>query len=374
MSQTPAMTSRTRPFALLCAPLFAPLLFLGALAQSAAAQDKDTLQLKDGTSDSGLVKSEEYGGVAFHPSKGSARTILWNEIAPNGITYANALEYQSARDDLDAGKLPEALAKFEEMLADAKLRGVLKQNALFFSAMIHQRQGEFDPAIEGYKALVADFPKSRWLMEVGENLVVCHMAKKDVSAAGKALDELSAAATSAGVEAGFNSSVNVLKGRLYEEQGKFPEAQAAYGVAEKATGVPQSVVQKARLGQARCLVALNKKSDAEALFRKLVAEDAPNAVLAGAWNGIGDLMLEEARKGAADTEKLLDVLYCFLRGVVQYSPLPGESVTEYKRACKSSAEVFKFIGQVEKNADRKKVYQQRAAERDEQFKKEFPSG
>ncbi len=63
-----------------------------------------------------------------------------------------------------------------------------------------------------------------------------------------------------------------------------------------------------------------------------------------------------------------------MRGVVQYSPLPGEPYTEYKRALKGSAEVCKFIGQVEKNADRKKLYQQRAAEREEQFKKEFPQG
>jgi len=367
------MTTRTRSFAhLLALPLT-----LGALALPAAAQaqDKDTIQLKDGTSEPGLIKSEEYGGVTFQPSKGAARTILWSEIAPNGITYANSPEYQSARDDLEGGKLAEALVKLDELLADAKLRGVLKQNAQFFAAMIHQRQGEIDPAIEGYKKLVADFPKSRWLMEVGENLVLCHMAKKDVAAAGKALDELSAAATAAGVEAGFNSSVNVLKGRLYEEQGKIPEALAAYGVAEKATGVPPSVVQQARLGQGRCLVASNKKSEAEALFRKLVAEDAPHVVLAGAWNGLGDLMLEDSKKGGApDAEKLLDVLYCYLRGSVLYTPLPGESVTEYKRACKSAAEVFKFISQVEKNADRRKLYQARAAERDEQFKKEFPGG
>jgi len=354
--------------------LLALPLVLGALSSPAAAQDKDTVQLKDGTSDTGLVKGEEYGGVSFQPAKGGARTILWSELAPNGITYANAPDYQSAREDFDKGALPEAMAKFDELLGDTKLRGVIKQNALFFKAMIHQRQGEYDQAIEGYKALVADFPKSRWLMEVGENLVLCYVAKKDVAGAGKALDELSSGATSAGVEAGFNSSVNVLKGRLFEEQGKFPEAQAAYGVVEKASGVPSNVVQQARLGQARCLVALNKKSEAEGIFRKLVTEDAPNPVMAGAWNGIGDLMLEEARKGTPDPEKLLDVLFCYLRGTVQYTPLTGESRTEYKRACKGTAEVFKFISQVEKNKDRQRIYQQRAIEREEQFKKEFPSG
>jgi tetratricopeptide (TPR) repeat protein len=366
MTSTATRPTRTRPLA--------ALLAFAALALPAAAQDKDTIQFKDGKSDTGLIKSEDYGGVSFNPAKGAARTVLWNEIAPNGITYSNSAEYQSARDDMENGKLPEALGKFEEMLGDSRLRGVLKQNATYFSATLLQRQGQFDEAIVKYKTLVTDFPKSRWLMEVGENLVLCHMAKKDVSAAGKALDDLSAAATTAGVEAGFNSSVNVLKARLFEEQGKYPEAQAAYGVVEKATGVPMSIVQQARLGQARCLVATNKRSEAESLFRKLVTEDGPNVVLAGAWNGLGDIMLEDAKKGGGDTDKLLDVLYCYLRGVVQYTPAAGESVIEYKRALKSSAEVFKFIGQVEKNAERKRLFQTRAAEREEQFKKEFPSG
>ena len=348
--------------------------FAGAAAGTARAQDKDTILFKDGKSDTGLVKSEEYSGVTFNPAKGAARTIEWKEIAPNGITYAGNLEYTSAKEAFDAGKYPDALKGFEELLADAKLRPVLKQNAEYFVATMRQNGGEHDKAIEMYKKLQADFPKGRWLMEIGEGLVACYAAKKDVAGAGKALDELSAAATSAGVEASFNSAVNVLKGRLFEEQQKFAEAQAAYGVAEKATGVPVSIAQQARLGLARCMVALNKKPDAEAAFRKIVSEDAPNAVLAGAWNGLGDLTVEAARAAQNDPDKLLDAVFCYLRGVVQYAPVPGESRAEYKRALKGSAEVFRYISQVEKNADRKRLYAERAKERDEQFKKEFPSG
>lgn len=350
------------------------LFAFGASSGVALAQEKDTINFKDGKSDTGLVKSEEYSGITFNPAKGAARTVEWKDVAPNGITYGGSVEYQSAKDAFDANKLQDAAKGFEELLGDAKLRAVLKQNAEYFVATIRMRGGEYDKAIEMYKKLAADFPKSRWLMEIGEGLVACHVAKKDVAGAGKALDELSAAATSAGVEAGFNSAVNVLKGKVFEEQQKFPEAQAAYGVAEKATGVPVQIAQQARLGMARCLVALNKKPDAEAAFRKLVAEDAPNAVLAGAWNGLGDLTVESARAAQNDPDKLLDAVYCYLRGVVQYAPVPGESIVEYKRALKGAADVFRYISQVEKNADRKKMYAERARERDEQFKKEFPSG
>lgn len=343
-------------------------------ATAARAQEKDTIQLKDGKSETGLIKAEEYGGITFNPAKGAPRTIEWKEVAPNGITYGGNVEYQSAKDAFDAGKLAESLKSFEDLLGDAKLRAVLKQNAEYFAATIRQRGGEFDKAIEMYKKLATDFPKSRWLMEIGEGLVACHVAKKDVAAAGKALDELSAAATTAGVEGSFNSAVNVLKGKLFEEQQKYAEAQAAYGVAEKATGVPAPIAQQARLGLARCMVALNKKSDAEAAFKKLVAEDAPNTVLAGAWNGLGDLMVEDARAHQNDADKLLDAAFCYLRGVVQYAPVPGDSIVEYKRSMKGVTEVFKFISQVDKNAERAKLYKARAAERDEQFKKEFPNG
>jgi tetratricopeptide (TPR) repeat protein len=369
MHSTVTNAALRRSFALL-----APLAVASFLAQSASAQEKDSIQFKDGKTEPGLIKSEEYGGITFNPAKGAARTIEWKDVAPNGITYAGSAEFQSGKDAYDGGKFADALEKFQQVLGDAKLRAVLKQNAEYFVATIHQRGGEFDPAIESYKKLVADFPKSRWLMEVGEGLVACYMAKKDAAGAAKALEELSTAATTAGVEASFNSAVNVLKGRLNEEQGKFAEAQAAYGVVSKANGVPATIGQKARLGEARCMVALNKKSDAKTAFQALVKEDAPNGVLAGAWNGIADLMVEEARANQNDADKLLDALVCYMRGVVQYSPLPGESYTEYKRALKGSAEVCKFIGQVEKNADRKKLYQQRAAEREEQFKKEFPQG
>jgi tetratricopeptide (TPR) repeat protein len=344
------------------------------LAGSARAQEtKDTIQFKDGKSETGLIKSEEYAGITFNPAKGAARTIEWKDVAPNGITYASA-EFQSAKDAFDQGKFQDALDKFQQALGDAKLRAVLKQNAEYFVATIHQRGGEYDPAIESYKKLVADFPKSRWLMEAGEGLLACFMAKKDPAGAAKALDELSTAATAAGVEASFNSVVNVLKGRLNEEQGKFAEAQAAYGVVAKANGVPVSISQKARLGEARCMVALNKKADAKTVFQALTKEDASNAVLAGAWNGIADLMVEEARANQNDPDKLLDALFCYMRGVVQYAPLPGEPYTEYKRALKGSATAFKFISEVEKNADRKRLYLERAKERDEQFKKEFPQG
>jgi tetratricopeptide (TPR) repeat protein len=351
-------------------------LFLGVAG--AAQENRDTVQTKDGKTETGSIKSEEYAGLTINAAKGGPRTIEWSQIVPDGIVYAGAgaPEFQAAKDSLAQGKPDDALKKFEDLKAEAKLRPILKQNVLYFIPLLQQRKGDYDAAIAGFKELTTAFPKSRYLMDVGEHIVACYAAKKDVASGTKALEELSAAATQAGVENGFGSAINVLKGRILEQQGKFPEAAAAYGVAEKASGVSPLVVFQARLGEARCAVSLNKRAEAEAGFRKLVGEDAPNTILSGAWNGLGDLLKEEARKAnnnKGDAEKVFDALLAYMRGVVQYAPLPGDSTEEYERSLRGTSDCFKLISDVETKADVKKLYRERSAERLEVLKRDYPN-
>jgi tetratricopeptide (TPR) repeat protein len=355
------------------------VLSAGAIASAspaaASAQDnKDSVQLKSGTSETGKIKSEDYGGLVID-NKGD-KTIAWKDIAqPGGIHYANAPQYDAAKDQFDGGKLDEAQKSFEELKGEKNLRPVLKQHALYHLAVIDQRTGKLDEALAGYKELLTAFPKSRYLYQVGENYVSLYGAKRDPAAASKALDQLSTDAMTAGVESGFGSAVNVLKGRLLEDQKKYAEAQAAYTVAEKATGVEASVVQQAILGQGRCAVALKDNVKAEGLFRKLTTSpDASAPVLAGAWNGLGDIMIEDARKaGKPDQDKITDALYCYMRGVVLYVPLPGESTAEYERAQYFSAKCFEYLGSLATKADIKQQYAGAKEVRLAQLRKQFPN-
>jgi tetratricopeptide (TPR) repeat protein len=345
-----------------------------ALTAPALAQDatKDNVPLKDGKTESGKIKSEDYGGLVID-NKGD-KTILWPDIRADGITYAGSPAFQSAKEQFESGKLDEALAAFEELKGDKKLRPVLMQHTLYYYSFIKQRQGKFDDALAGYKELLTQFPKSRYLLEVGEHMVQAYISKKDVAGASKALDQLSGDAMTAGVEPGFSSAINVLKGRVLEEQKKWSEAQAAYAIAEKAAGVSPTVVAQAVLGQARCLVALGKKPEAEAMYRKLTTQDGPSVVMSGAWNGLGDLIIEETLKAPKpDPEKILDGLYCYLRGVVQYSPLPGEPTNEYERALAGSSKAFDYLAQLDAKPENKQLYKQRAQERINQLRKEFPN-
>ena len=370
------MIQAARTHSRVLTPLF---LALALAAPAIAQQEKDVVRLKDGKSESGKIKSEDYGGLVITVGK-EEKTIAWNDILPEGgITYAGpgSVQYQSAKEIVDQGKLEDAAAALTELKGEKQLRAVLKQNVLYYLGYVQQRQSKLDEALGTYKELLTEFPKSRYLMMVGENLVTIHLAKKDVAGAMKALDQLSADAAGAGVECGFGASVSVLKGRVLEEQKKYPEAQAQYVVAEKSAGVAPSVVAQAVLGQGRCAVAMNKKPEAEGLFRKLVTQDGPNVVVAGAWNGLGDLMFEEGKPKAAgskgDPERILDALYCYLRDVVQYAPLPGEPTTEYERSLALASDCFKWLATLETKADMKVEYKKRSDARLEQLKSQFPN-
>jgi tetratricopeptide (TPR) repeat protein len=347
--------------------------FLAVVALCAGAWAQgDTVTLKDGKTEQGRVKSADYDGLSLE-AKGQARTIEWSQVA--GITYKEPpAEYDAGKEAFEGGKFDEAIAAYDKLRADTKLRSPIRQDAFYFTAAAHLAKGSWDEAIAALDATRKEFPKSRYLLEIGEGYVTAFSAKKDFAGAQKALDAMSNESIAAGVPAGFNATISLLKGRLLEDQGKLAEAAAAYGIAEKAAGVSLVVQQQARLGQGRTLLAQKKYPEAESLFRKLTSEEAPNIVLAGAWNGIADVWLEDA-KNKNDTEqveKLLDAAYAYMRGVVQYGPGPGENVREYKRALSGSVKAFQALSQVEKNKDRQEVYRRRLAERKAQLEQEFP--
>jgi hypothetical protein len=74
-----------------------------------------------------------------------------------------------------------------------------------------------------------------------------------------------------------------------------------------------------------------------------------------------------------DAGVLMDALYMYLRGVVQYGPSAGESTYEYERALAGAAECFNNLSQVESNKELKARYARNRDERRAQLQKEFPN-
>ena len=78
-----------------------------------------------------------------------------------------------------------------------------------------------------------------------------------------------------------------------------------------------------QLGEATTILREGNAADAELRFRTLTKADASNHVLAGAWNGLGDVISERGRT-KRDIDQLFDALYCYLRGCTVYAPLAGD--------------------------------------------------
>ncbi len=330
--------------------------------QKGSAGGKDTVVLKDGKTETGRVENEDYAGVTL---KG-VTPLPWENVV--SVTYAGEGAFDAAYQALSEGKNAEALAAFQALLTKGQLRQPIQQQVQFYVPVLKQRMGDLDGAIAGFHELVDAFPKGRFLQAASDNILGLYAARKDYAGAEKALEKVANA--TAGLRE-FQAEIALKKGRLLEIQKDFTRADVSYDFAERGATKP-AVVQEAKLGRARCLAGNGRRADAEAAFKKLVQDGTTNAILAGAWNGLGDVAAEEG-KTKRDTQKLMSALYAYLRGVVQYAPLPGEPTLEYEHSLSGAARCFKLISELETSDEKRRLYADRARAHGDQLRSEFPN-
>jgi tetratricopeptide (TPR) repeat protein len=347
----------------------ATLTMLGTTGLCAQAV-KDTVRLTDGKVETGQVKSEEWNGLALTLANGKNANYAWKQVA--AVQYGGAPEFMKAQGAYAAGSVKESLPQFEALYQNKKLRPVVRQHVLFLRAQALQRTSNSDGALAAYKELLTEYPKTQYFVGIGEGYLACFMAKNDLAGAKSALDELSAAAKNAGADRPLQVRIDLFKARVLEAQKNYKDARSAYDSASSGAGLTPDVAAEARVGVGRCLQAEGKGSEAEKLYRELIAnKDANNQVLSGAWNGIGDMLKEEGKKSRSP-DRLLEALYAYLRGVVQYPPAPGNPTSEYERSLAGAAQCFKHIAELEQDKDRQKLFAQRSRERKAQLEREFP--
>ena len=331
-----------------------------ALALSATAQaQNDRVILKNGKADKAIrIKSEDLDGVWYAASGGAGNAVIkWNEI--DSIQYASGDAYQAALDTLTSGRAADAAGQFEKLAGEAELRPVLKQNVLFHLALADMRLGKNDDALARFKELLTGFPKCRYLLPVGSALLSIYIAKNDVAGAAAALDPVLAVAKDASADPSLQAALGVLRARLLEEQKKLNDAVSAYEATVRNPKAEPDVINAAKLGLARCAQQNKQLNDAETKYRELVKLDAPNTLLAGAWNGLADLAFAQAFD-KHDPDGLRVALLSYMRGIVVYVPGPGESSDETERALAGASLAAKAIGELEGNAERKQLYLSRA--------------
>lgn len=358
----------------LLSPL-APLALLGACALLSSAafglQDDvgDTVYLKgDNKVETGAVLDETLEGVSIKPHTGAKKVVPWPEV--QSIDYGDAPdEFTNALATLAAENHELALEQFQSVLAEEDGRDVIRQQALFHVAGLQRRLGMLDQARASYEQLLLEFPRGRFVRLAGENLVALQVQAGDAAGAATTLQNLAQ-----GLEgfAGKDLVVGLLEAGMLLADGKVAEARARYDAVESAAGSDAELAQEARLGRARTLLLEGKGAEAEPLLRALVTESKNPRVQSGAWNALGEMGAADGR-ARKDADKILDALYAYLRTVVQYKPLPGESTTEYERALAGAGTCFRYLSELESNPEKKRLLRQRQTERLEQLEREFPS-
>lgn len=344
------------------------VLLIGLLGSQANAQ-QDQILLKTGRDRTAKVLSEDYNGLKVSLEGGST-SIAWKDI--DSIKYGNAKEYYTAVDNFVAGKVADALPLLDALAADDKLRPVLRHGVLYHLGLVHQRLGHSDQAIATYEALLKEFPKSRFLLPVATNLLAVYLTKEDAAGAARSLDATIAAARASGMDAGFQAGFGLLRGKILEEQNKISGAEQVFATTASTSDADPEVIAGAKLGLARCAARSNRASEAERLYREIVVQDTSNSVLAGAWNGLGDLALAEGTT-KRDQDGLRHALLSYLRGVVLYVPGREGPSEETERALAGAARSFRSIGELEANAERKKLFFDRAKYCRDQLAGQYPN-
>lgn len=326
----------------------------------------DRVVLKTGKDRTVRIKSENLDGVWY----GAGDTVIrWDEI--ESVEYSGGEALQKALQALEAGRVADAAGALETLAADGELRPVLRQVVLYHLAVANARLGKRDEALARYADVLEDFPKSRYLLPAGSSLLSLSLAKNDVAGAVRTLEPALAAAKDVGSDAPLQAALEVLGGRLLEEQEKFDRADALYETIVRNPAAQPDVVLAAKLGLARSAHKRKLTSDAEQRYRELVAADGPNVLLAGVWNGLGDLALEQA-VAKRDPDGLRIALLSYLRGVVLYVPDQGDPSEELERSLAGAARSFQAIGELEANAERKQLFLDRARLHKSQLASQYP--
>jgi hypothetical protein len=341
---------------------------LGSVASAQQDAVLDVVYLKDGKNEPGAVLDETLEGVSIKPQTGAKKVVPWQDVQM--IEYGDAPEeFTSALAALGAENHELALEQLQGVLAAEDLREVIRQQALFHVAGLQRRLGMLDQARASYEQLLLDFPRGRFVRLAGENLVALQVQAGDAAGATSTLQNL---AQNLEGMASKELVVGLLEAGLLLADGKVAEARARYDAVETAAGGNAEIAQEARLGKARTLVLEGKGSEAEPMLRALVVESKDPRVQSGAWNALGEMGAADGR-ARKDADKILDALYAYLRTVVQYKPLPGESTAEYERALAGAGTCFRYLSELEPNAEKKRLLRQRQTERLDQLEREFPS-
>lgn len=303
--------------------LLAAVAAAGLLASLAAAPARaDILKTRDGkwlpkgvTLDANGVPGpqllEEHKGKKIDPLNYDSVKIGGVDVPPGAVAEVYLYDaetnasYQEGERNAEGGLFAEAAGSFAS--AAEELRGNARMLALYKQALTLALAGDAENMVAAIDVLVGEFPKTYFLaeMQMRKARVMKGRGKNDEAMA--ALDKV-ASAPGMNRHAVHDAELLRLFLSQYVEAGRDTErwakTEAAYRERltqierEPAKGDVEDVRMKALVAIGRCLVFQGKYADARPLLLQVASAQlgaAEVGVLAGAYTGLGDVVLSEAR-------------------------------------------------------------------------------
>ena len=246
--------------------------------------------------------------------------------------------FTAAANLMGAGDYPAAIAKFQAVAKDRSQRSWARTYALMNIALMYEVDGNWSGSIQAWEKLAKDFPKSRYVPKAYIQVGMVHLNNGDAEAAKRSFARLGRLA---GLPQGQKIMAQYYMILIKEKQGEasgnqsllrqaLSEYKALLGKTESDTELGEVAI-RCRLGIGTCLRLLGQYDEALAFFQKIADTAKDQAVLAGAFNGLGDCYFKKT--------KWKDALLAFLRVEILYDRSPEQTA----HALFFSGKCFEFM-------------------------------
>ena len=266
------------------------------------------------------VTSENYDKISFIMKLGNAKPMKQTlDTAKVEKVFFNPFPpaYRAAAELMNAGDYPGAIGKFQTLANDRQARKWVRILALMDVARIHEAGGNLAGILGAWEKLAKDFPRSRYVPKAFIQIGLTHLANNDVKAAKASFARLGRLS---GLPAGQKMLAQYYLILIKQKQGQLKQALSEYrSLLSKSENNEElkEVAILSRLGIGTCLNGTGKYDEALAFFQKIADSAKDPAVLAGAFNGLGNCYYKK--------NQWKDALLAFLRVEVLYDEDPEQT-------------------------------------------------
>lgn len=306
------------------------------------------------------IIGETFAEIECKIGPGATSVIKRDDVAGE-INYEGDDDLTKVRralngDPSECAKLAKALA---EKAAQKRTRPIFEQHALWYWAVSLHNAGSLKDAAAKYAEMMQKYPKTQYLYGAAEKAVECYGAS-DPAGAKAFIGQLQKVSVDDGGK--FGAMRDYLSATV-DEKGNPSGAKGTYAKVEGAAARFPDIQMKAKVGGARCMLALKEYPAAEKKFREVADSGVRGLVRLSAWNGVGDVNLakaDEERNPANKWPLVKNALMAYLRSAIQYTPDEGESWEEKAKGMAKAGHCFEMYADSMTDATQKGEYKSRA--------------